>query len=90
MKLKKEREKQKKPKKKRRNQMLLLWKVSVENLTWCDIDYKFALCVFNLVIEPWISPGCSYEFHVIYMQREKSQYLLNYNSIQSTHFQERK
>ena len=90
MKLKKEREKQKKPKKKRRNQMLLLWKVSVENLT-CAISITNLLCVFlTYVIEPWISPGCSYEFHVIYMQREKSQYLLNYNSIQSTHFQERK
>ena len=30
-------------------------------------------------------PGCSYEFNAVYVQREKSQYLLYYNKILSTH-----
>ena len=69
-KLKKKREKQKKPKKKRREKMWLLWIVSVEDLTWCHIVCEFALWTY--VIESWISPGCSYEFKVVYvLQREK-------------------
>ena len=68
MKLKKEREKQKKPKKKRRNKLLLLWKVSAENLKWCDMDYKFALYVFNLrdraVKFSWLFVWISRNLHV--------------------------
>ena len=62
-----------------------LWKIqrdiiSFVNLLWVLLTY---------VIESWISPGCSCEFNVVYLQREKSQYLLYYINI-STHFQERK
>ena len=32
--------------------------------------------LLTFLIESWISPGCSYEFHVVYVKREKSQYLL--------------
>ena len=39
-----------------------------------DIVCEFALlCVLlTYLIESWISPGCSYEFNVVYMQREIS------------------
>ena len=39
-----------------------------------DIVCEFALlCVIlTYLIESWISPGCSYEFNVVYMQREIS------------------
>ena len=49
------------------------------------------LCVLlTYLIESWISPGCSYEFNVVYMEREKLQYFLYYNNIWSAHFQEQK
>ena len=46
--------------------------------------------LLTYLIESWISPGCSYEFNVAYVQREKSQYLLYYNNVWSTHFQGQK
>ena len=77
-------------------------RTSVENLTGCgDIVCKpdgirwhrlqmSVLLVLTYLIESWIYPGCSYEFNVVYVQREKSQYLLYYNNIWSTHVQEQK
>ena len=57
--------------------MLLLWTVSVENLTiYNDIVCGFALCGFNIRDQSWISLGCSYELNIVYLQQEKSQYLL--------------
>ena len=45
---------------------------SAEILTrYDDIVCKFALCTFNLLIESWISSGCSYELNVVCVQREK-------------------
>ena len=61
-------------------------RISVENLTgFDDIVCKFALCTSNLLIK-----SSRREFllvvhmnlmNVVYVQREKSQYLLYYNSI---------
>ena len=51
-----------------------LWKVN-------DTVCKFSLCTFNLVIESWISPACSYEVNIVYEQQEKSQYSLYCNNI---------
>ena len=42
------------------------------------------------LIESWISPGCSYEFNVVHVQQNTSQYLLYYSNIWSIHFQEQK
>ena len=62
-------------------------KISVENLMgYDDIICEFALCNFNLLD----SPGCSYEFNVVYVQRDRSQHLLYYNTIWSANFQEQK
>ena len=64
-------------------------RISVENLTgYDDFVCEFALCTFNLFDQSWVSPGCSYEFKVVYVQQEKSQYLSYYNNTWSTHFQE--
>ena len=42
------------------------------------------LCVLlTYFIESWISPAFSYEFNVVFVQREKSQYLLYYSNIWS-------
>ena len=62
----------------------------MENLTEYDyIVCEFALCTFlTYLIETWISPGYAYEFKVVYVQPEKSQYFFYYNNIWSTHFQE--
>ena len=38
-----------------------------------DIVCEFALCTLTYVTESWISFGCSYEFNVVYVQRQKSQ-----------------
>ena len=48
----------------------------MENLTEYDyIVCEFALCTFlTYLIETWISPGYAYEFKVVYVQPEKSQY----------------
>ena len=55
------------------------------------ISFTNLLCVFlTYLIESYISPSCSYEFNVVYMQRKKTQYLLHYNNRKSTHFQEQK
>ena len=54
-----------------------------------DIVCEFALYTFNLFDRVVDSPGCSYEFSVVYVQREKSQYLFYYN-MRSIHFQEQK
>ena len=41
------------------------------------ISFVNLLCVLlTYLIESWNSPGCSYEFDVVYVQREKLQYLL--------------
>ena len=51
-------------------------RTSVENLTGYYISFKNLLCLLlTYLIESWISPGCSYEFNVVFMQREKSQHL---------------
>ena len=42
------------------------------------------------LIKSWISPGCSYNFQAVYVQQEKTQYLLYYSNIWSTHFQKQK
>ena len=40
------------------------------------ISFANLLCVLsNYLMEPWISPGCSYEFNEVYVQWEKSQYM---------------
>ena len=55
--------------------------------------YRLPICsvYFELFfIEPWISPGCLYEFNEVYMHREKSQYLLYYGNIWNTLFQAQK
>ena len=60
---------------------------------WRDTVTSFAnVCTFsfNLLDRVVNFPGCSYEFNVVYVQREKSQYLLYYNNIWSTHVQEQK
>ena len=55
------------------------------------ISFANPLCVLlNDLIESWVSPGCLYDFNVVYDQREKSQYLLYYSNIWSAHFQEQK
>ena len=41
-----------------------LWKIGIQSV------------LLNYLIESWISPGCSYEFNVVYMKWEESQYLL--------------
>ena len=51
---------------------------------------KLLCVILTYLIESLISRGCSYEFNVAYAQREKSQYLLCYSNIRSTHFQEQK
>ena len=49
--------------------------ISVENLLQiCSVYLTY-------LIESWISPGCSYELNTVYVQREKSQFLLYYYSI---------
>ena len=42
------------------------------------------------LIKSWISPGCSYNFQAVYVQQEKTQYVLYYSNIWSTHFQKQK
>ena len=55
------------------------------------ISFPNLLCVLlTYLIESLISPGCSNEFNVVYAQQEKSQYLLCYSNMWSTHFQEQK
>ena len=55
------------------------------------ISFVNLLCVLlTYLIELWISPGCLYEFDALYVQREKSCYMLYYSNIWSTHFQEQK
>ena len=56
------RQKEKKLKEKRE----YLWK-------WYTI-ISFVMSTLNDLIFSWISPGCSYEFIVVYVPREKSQY----------------
>ena len=62
-------------------------RISAVNLTgYGDIGCKFALCtVFDdmtsYLIKSWITPACSYEFNVVYVQGEKSEHLLDYNNI---------
>ena len=72
-------EKRKTKETKEGKELLLLWTVSEESL----ILIANLLCVLlTYVIESWISPGCSYEFNEVYVQQEKSQYLLHYNNIE--------
>ena len=58
-------------------------RISVENLTMISLA-NFASVLLTYFIESWISSGCSYQFNVLYVQREKSQYLLYYKNIWST------
>ena len=44
--------------------------------------YRLWICsvyLLTYLIDSWISPGCSYEFNVVYVQREK---FVHYNNIQ--------
>ena len=51
-------------------------RISVENLMgYNDIVCKLVLWTFYL-IESWISPGCLYEFNVVYVQQQKSQFFI--------------
>ena len=55
------------------------------------ISFAKLLCAFlTCLVEQWISPGFPYKFNVVYVQREKSQYLLYYTNIWSTHIQKQK
>ena len=50
-------------------------RISVENLmVYDDIVCEFAMSTLTDLIFSWISPGCSYEFIVVYVPREKSKY----------------
>ena len=41
------------------------------------VSFVNLLCLLSTyLIESWISPACSYEFSVVYVQRGKSEYLL--------------
>ena len=83
------REKQKKPQKIRRKKMLL-WTAFVENLTRFVDSLPICCVLSTYAIESWILPCCSHEFNLNYVQGEKSQYLLYYNNIWGTNFQEQK
>ena len=66
-------------------------RISMENVTgYDDIVCKLLCVLLTYLIEWWIYRGCSYEFNVVYMKREKSWYLLYYKNIWSTYFQEQK
>ena len=82
-------DKKKKKQGKKKEKKLKKKRLSVEYLNgiWW---YRLRIFTFSLLDESWISLGCSHEFNVVYVQREKSQYLLYYNNIWSTHFQEQK
>ena len=55
------------------------------------ISFASLICVLlTYLTESWISPDYSYEFNVVYAQREKLQYLLYYNNIWSADFQDEK
>ena len=82
--IKKQEDKNQKKLKKKREYPWRIWRDTV-------ISFANMLRVFlTYLVESWISPGCSYEYNVVYVQREKSQYLLYYNDIWSTHFHEQK
>ena len=54
----------------------------MENLTETIILFAKLLCGFlTYLIDSSISQDCSYEFNVVYVQGEKSQYLLYYIKI---------
>ena len=53
-----------------------------------DFICEFFFVLLTYLIESSISPGCSYDFNVVYVQQKKSQYLLYHNNIWSTHLQE--
>ena len=47
-------------------------RISVENLMGDDdIVCEFTLCILTSLIVSLISPGCSYEFNVVYVQQKK-------------------
>ena len=43
-------------------------------MVYDDIVCEFAMSTLTDLIFSWISPGCSYEFIVVYVPREKSKY----------------
>ena len=66
-------------------------------ISFCESNgtrwYRFAnwLCVLlTCLIELWISPSCSYEFNVAYVQREKSQHLYTTTTYQVHTFKNKK
>ena len=61
--------------------------ISVENLMRYNNVCEFALTYLTVSL---ISPDCSYEFNVVFVQREKSQHLCYYNNIWSKQFQKQK
>ena len=88
---KKKRKKERSKRQKKQKKLKKKNRISVKNLTrYDDIVCKFVLCTFHLL--EWVVnfSGCLYEFNVVYVQREKSQYLFYYNNVWSTHFQEPK
>ena len=42
---------------------------------------NFHCVLLTCLIKSWISVGCSYEFSAVYVEREKSQYLLYYSNM---------
>ena len=54
------------------------------------ISFVNLLCVLlTYLIESWNSPGCSYEFNVVYVQRENHS-ICYATTAYEVHFQERK
>ena len=71
--LKSKKKQQQQQKKEHKKQMKLKKKrISVENLMGDDdIVCEFTLCILTSLIVSLISPGCSYEFNVVYVQQKK-------------------
>ena len=87
-KLKKKREKQKKSRKKRGKKIVDGICGKSKRMMNLFVNLLFVLLIY--MIELSISPGCWYEFKVVYMQQDNSQHCLYYSNIRSTHFEERK
>ena len=87
--LKQKTKKAKKKKKKKRRQKAKETKeektISVENLTgYDDTACKFALCTFNLLSRVINFFCCSYEFNVVYVQRDKYIVMLQQHMMYTT------
>ena len=72
MKTKNKKQEDKKEQKNLKKNICEYLRISVEKITvYNDIVCEFPLCTFNLLDQVVISPGCSYEFKVVYVQREQ-------------------